>query len=99
MAASKAPLQECPAQAAPACTACPGPDRPWNTRRHGDIEATEDFLAVGRDVNGVDADQRTALHYAVAYQHQGVVDVLLASGAKINAMVSLRLGRLCSEAL
>ena len=56
-------------------------------RRHGDVEATEDFLAVGKDVNGVDADQRSALHYAVAYQHQAVVDVLLASGAKINAVV------------
>ena len=62
------------------------------------MEATEDFLAVGRDVNGVDADQRTALHYAVAYQHREVFDVLVTAGAKVNAVVSCPVCWLCPAA-
>ena len=32
--------------------------------RQGDIEAVEDFIAIGRDVNEKDKDGRTPLHYA-----------------------------------
>jgi len=35
--------------------------------RYGDLEAVEDFLAIGKDVNERDADERTPLHYAVAF--------------------------------
>ena len=40
--------------------------------RYGDTEAVEDFLAIGKDVNRRDEQQRTAMHYAVAYQRMGV---------------------------
>lgn len=31
------------------------------------MEAVEDFLAVGKDVNARDSSQRTPLHYAIAF--------------------------------
>ena len=55
--------------------------------RHGDVEATEDFLAIGKDVNMVDADQRTPLHYAVAYAQHEVFDLLVGAGANLNVVV------------
>ena len=51
------------------------------------MEATEDFLAVGKDVNMVDADQRTPLHYAVAYAQHEVFDLLVGAGANLNVVV------------
>jgi len=35
--------------------------------RYGDVEAVEDFIAVGKDVNARDSSQRTPLHYAIAF--------------------------------
>ena len=51
------------------------------------MEATEDFIAIGKDVNMVDADQRTPLHYAVAYAQHEVFDELVKAGAKLNVVV------------
>lgn len=53
--------------------------------RFGDLEAVEDFIAVGKDVNQTDPEKRTALHYAVAYKHRKIFDELLASGAELTA--------------
>jgi len=58
-------------------------------RRHGDLEAVEDFIAVGRDVNESDGGKRTPLHYAVAYNHADIVDELIAHGANLEAQVQL----------
>ena len=33
------------------------------------MEAAEDFVAIGKDVNEGDKDQRTPLHYSIAYNH------------------------------
>ncbi len=55
--------------------------------RYGDLEAVEDFIAIGRDVNESDADQRTPLHYAVAYNHADIVAELIANGADLEAQV------------
>lgn len=49
--------------------------------RHGDVEATEDFIAVGKDVNMQDAEGRTPLHYAAAHNHTRVAKVLTDAGA------------------
>lgn len=35
----------------------------------GDVEAVEDFVAIGKDINEQDGEGRTALHYAVAYNN------------------------------
>ena len=57
--------------------------------RYGDLEAVEDFIAIGKDVNESDGEQRTPLHYAVAYNHEKIVDELHASGADLEAKVQL----------
>ena len=55
--------------------------------RYGDLEAVEDFIAVGKDVSESDEEGRTPLHYAVAYNHAEIVDELVSSGANLEAQV------------
>ena len=52
--------------------------------RYGDTEAVEDFLAIGKDVNMVDDQLRTALHYAVAYAQMEAFEALLQGGADLE---------------
>ena len=52
-----------PAEPAPA----PEVETLHDAARYGDIEAIEDFIAVGKDVNARDSSQRTPLHYAIAF--------------------------------
>jgi ankyrin repeat protein len=56
--------------------------------RWGDLEAAEDFLAIGRDVNAADADGRRPIHYAVAFGHDEtglqLTQALLDAGAKLD---------------
>lgn len=49
--------------------------------RAGDMEAAEDFIAVGKDVNMQDAEGRTPLHYAAAHNQTRITRVLLEAGA------------------
>ncbi len=65
-----------PADAIPPGGAAPPPAAPapppevetlHDAARYGDIEAVEDFLAIGKDVNARDSSQRTPLHYAIAF--------------------------------
>ncbi len=56
--------------------------------RHGDLEAVQDFIAIGKDVNERDGDGRSALHYAVAYSHADIVEELVSSGANLEAQAS-----------
>ncbi len=51
-----------------------GPLTPY---RYGDEEAVEDFLAIGKDPNEGDAQGRTALHYATAYDQPVIARMLL----------------------
>ena len=60
-----------------------------NADRHGDLEATEDLLAVKKNVDQRDAEQRTPLHYAIAYNHPDVMQELLDAGADLTATVCL----------
>lgn len=58
--------------------------------RYGDLEAVEDFVAVGKDVNEADESGRTALHYAVAFYREeangdDIVRELLGAGADLEA--------------
>ena len=58
--------------------------------RHGDLEAVEDFIAVGKDVNEADANGRTPLHYAVAFDHQDVLKTLISAKANVEAKENLQ---------
>lgn len=37
--------------------------------RYGDLEAVEDFIAIGKEVTTADKEGRTPLHYAAAIDH------------------------------
>eukprot|EP00955_Chlamydomonas_euryale_P105159 365619-Chlamydomonas_euryale.AAC.1 len=54
-----------------AAAAAEGPEvrNLFDAAKYGDMEAVEDFLAIGRDVNSADDEKRTPLHYACAYAH------------------------------
>mmetsp|Transcript_16790 Transcript_16790/g.32116 ORF Transcript_16790/g.32116 Transcript_16790/m.32116 type:complete len:298 (-) Transcript_16790:880-1773(-) len=72
--------------------AVPGPPPPqvpdidnlWDAAKYGDLEAVEDFVAVGKDVNAQDDVGRTPLHFAVAYNHVDVVQELLNNKAQVD---------------
>ena len=77
-------------QAAPgAGAAAPPPAEPvevndvLDAARAGDIEAIEDYVAVGQDKK-VDEAGRTALHYAVAYNQGAAASALLTAGAAVD---------------
>lgn len=50
----------------------------------GDLEAIEDYMAIGKGAL-TDGEQRTALHYAVAYDRTPAVKALLDNGADTSA--------------
>ena len=58
--------------------------------RYGDLEAVEDFLAVGKDANMRDPEGRTPLFIAVAYNHAPIVEELLRAGADVHAQARTR---------
>ena len=55
--------------------------------RYGDLEAIEDFIAIGK-VDSTDDKGRTALHYAVAYDQGASALLLIENGADVNAQDS-----------
>jgi len=55
-----------PAQT-PAAAPTPDVETLHDAARYGDVEAVEDFIAIGKDVNARDSSQRTPLHYAIAF--------------------------------
>ncbi|KAL4451917.1 hypothetical protein ABPG75_007579 [Micractinium tetrahymenae] len=73
---------------APAAAAPPPPPPEVNTildaAKYGDLEAIEDYMAIGKG-DLADSEQRTALHYAVAYDRAPAVKALLDSGADTTA--------------
>ena len=52
--------------------------------RYGDVEAIEDFCAIGKG-DMVDEEGRTALHFAVAYDQGAAAGALIENGADIHA--------------
>jgi len=56
--------------------------------KYGDMEAVEDFIAIGKDVNMKDDVGRTPLHFAVAYDHNDITTELLANKADVNPVDS-----------
>lgn len=53
--------------------------------KYGDLEAVEDFLAIGKDPNATDAERRTALHFAAATQHMDIMAALIGAQASLEA--------------
>ena len=51
------------------------------------IEAVKQHLAAGTDVNAKGDDGWTPLLYAAAYGHKGIVELLIAAGADVNAKI------------
>jgi cytohesin len=70
---------------------CGGPSEAelalMDAARGGDIEAVKHHLAAGVDVNVIYKGQ-TPLHYAAAYGHKEIVELLIAKGADVNAKIS-----------
>jgi len=51
----------------------------------GDIEAAEDYIAIGKDVNEGDSESRRALHFASGAGHVELCELLLEEGAAVDA--------------
>lgn len=56
--------------------------------KYGDLEGAEDFIAIGKDVNAVDAEARTPLHFAAGAAHLEIAEALVAAGAQLEAVDS-----------
>jgi hypothetical protein len=73
---------------APASAPPPPPPEVHNildAAKYGDVEAIEDFLAVGK-ADDRDENKRSALHYSVAYDQGEAAGALLRGGADVNAL-------------
>ena len=76
---------------APAAAATPPPEVATlhDAARYGDVEAVEDFLAIGKDVNARDSSKRTPIHYSIAFGKgsagDDIFNLLLEGGADLTA--------------
>ena len=58
----------------------------------GDIEAVQQHLVAGADVNGKDdLDGMTPLHFAVVFRHKEIAELLIGKGADVDAKDDLGL--------
>ena len=60
----------------------------WEAARNGSIEAVEQFLATGVDVNAKDEDGVPPLLVATANGRKEIVELLIREGADVNAKVN-----------
>ena len=54
-------------------------------RNRSNIEAIKQYLAIGKDVDARDKQDKTPLQHAVFWGHKEIVELLIAKGADINA--------------
>lgn len=80
MAAASAPPPTTAQQAAP-----PEINTILDAARYGDVEAIEDFCAIGK-AELTDDEGRTALHWAVAYDQGAAAGALIENGVNVNAV-------------
>mgnify|MGYP003951823261 CR=1 FL=1 len=66
------------------------PELIWNAIEVGNIEAVKQYLANGVDVNARDENDSTPLHIAVWEGHKEIVELLISTGADVNANFSPR---------
>ncbi|KAG2422652.1 hypothetical protein HXX76_015889 [Chlamydomonas incerta] len=88
-AAVRPPPMAAAAAAAAAPAEAPEINNIRDAAKYGDEEAVEDFIAIGKDLNEPDAQGRTALHYAVAYDHPIIAKMLVDEGANLESRDSL----------
>ncbi|DBA85453.1 TPA: hypothetical protein ACH3X2_006126 [Trebouxia sp. C0005] len=62
----------------------------WEAAKYGDLEAAEDFIAIGKDVNEQDPNGRTPLHYAVAHDKRDVLKALISASANLEAAENMQ---------
>lgn len=84
-----------PAAAAAAAAAMPAGQPPMpdikdlhDAAKYGDLEGAEDFIAIGKDVNAVDAESRTPLHFAAGAAHLEIAEALIEAGAELESVDS-----------
>jgi len=74
---------------APAAVQAPEVETLHDAARYGDVEAVEDFIAVGKDINARDSSSRTPIHYAIAFGKgdtgEEIFNLLLEAGADLTA--------------
>ena len=79
---------EAAAAPAPAVSA-PEVETLHDAARYGDVEAVEDFIAIGKDINARDSSSRTPIHYAIAFGKgdagEEIFNMLLEAGADLTA--------------
>lgn len=68
----------------PAAADVPDIDNLIDAAKYGDLEAVEDFIAIGKDVNAGDEEQRTPLHYACGFNHLEIAKMLIGEGANLE---------------
>ena len=56
-----------------------------STGRTSNIEAIKQYLAIGKDVDARDKQDKTPLQHAAFHGHKEIVELLIAKGADINA--------------
>jgi len=68
----------------PAAEAEPEINDLLDASKFGDLDAVEDFIAIGKDVNLQDELGRSPLHFACAHDHMDIVKELIANKANVN---------------
>lgn len=78
------------AGAGPAAAAPPMPEVKdlHDAAKYGDLEGAEDFIAIGKDVNAVDAEERSPLHFAAGAAHLEIAEALIDAGANLESVDS-----------
>ena len=58
----------------------------FDAAKNGDLQALQDLLAHGADIQAVDDLQNSALHYATQHAHHDAMHLLIEKGADLNAV-------------
>jgi len=74
-----------PGQVPPQQQEMPVADNLIDAAKYGDMEAIEDYIAIGRDVNEGDKEGRTPLHFASGGGHFEIAQALIEAGASVDA--------------
>ena len=57
----------------------------FESAKKGNLNAVEEYIKQGNDVNAQNSDEKTPLHYAAWEGHESIVRLLLDKGVDVNA--------------